>query len=320
MKNQSTLSDSPSKLNQFKEYFRSMEEDPENKNGLSQSTMKLNFVNYQNKILGEIESRETLLETKINKQLSGKKVIKRRSSKFLSSKEIIQINLEDSLKDIGVYSTSDEEHLIIRKLPNISEEQYYQKQNEIINRETLSNLYQYLNTLNCNLKSASSGISVGGISPLTYLVEMFYSANKEKLKEMYEKYNILNKYIHYYRKIAGDGNCFYRAIMFRYLEILILNKNITILQKVVYDVIESFNSEELKKRRIIKNEDIKPDLTFKILFLIVDLLKNNMVSEAHQILFKCFLTCRKFDYAIILYFRYILYCIFFTLCDGTCIM
>ena len=211
------------------------------------------------------------------------------------------------MEDIEAPPTPDEEHLIIRKLPNISEEQYYQKQKEITNKEMVSKLYNYLKTINCNFKSPSSGTSVGGISPLTYLVEMIFHVNKEKLKEMYEKYDILKKYIHYYRTIKLDGNCFYRAVMFRYLEILILNKNITILQKITFDIIESFNSEELKKRRIINNEDIKPDLTFKILFLIVDLLKNNMVSEAHQILFKCFLTCQKFEYAIILYFRHILY-------------
>ena len=304
MKNLSVLHNSPSKSNPFKEYFL---EDSEKKNDLSQSSTKLNFDIYQNEVLGDVELRETLLETKINKQLSGKKVIRRRSSKFLSSNEIKQINLEDSLKDIGVFSKPDEDHLIIRKLPNISEEQYYQKQKEIINKEMLSQLYNYLKTINCNFKSPSSGTSVGGISPLTYLVEMLFHANKEKLKEMYEKYDILAKYIHYYRTIAGDGNCFYRAVMFRYLEILILNENIPILQKITFDIIESFNSEELKKRRIIKNEDIKPDLTFKILFLIVYLIKKQKVSEAHQILFKCFLTCQKFDYAIILYFRYILY-------------
>ena len=76
------------------------------------------------------------------------------------------------------------------------------------------------------------------------------------------------------------------------------------LSWVVNDIVESFKSEELNKRRIILNND--PDLTFKILFLIIELLRNNRVEEAHQILVKSLSTCLKFDYALILYFRYIL--------------
>ena len=95
--------------------------------------------------------------------------------------------------------------------------------------------------------------------------------------------------------------------MFRYLEILILTNKIQILEKVTCDIIDSFNSDELKKRRNINNNDIKPELTFKILFIIIDLLKKEEKVNAHQVLVKCFCTCQKFDYAIILYFRYILY-------------
>lgn len=124
---------------------------------------------------------------------------------------------------------------------------------------------------------------------------------------MSDKYNLLKPYIYNYRTINGDGNCFYRAAIFRYLEILALNKNIKILQKFIFDVIQSFSTEELQKRKNILKEDIKPELAFKILFIIVDLLKKDKVTDAHQILFKAFSTCRKFDYALILYCRYILY-------------
>ena len=72
------------------------------------------------------------------------------------------------------------------------------------------------------------------------------------------------------------------------------------------DIVKSFNSEELKQRNIIRGMNIKPDLTFKILILIVDLLEKNMKEKALEFLVKSFSTCKKFDYALILYFRYIL--------------
>ena len=48
-------------------------------------------------------------------------------------------------------------------------------------------------------------------------------------------------------------------------------------------------------------------LLLNLLILITDLLKKGDILSAHQILIKSFCICRKFDYAIIFYFRYILY-------------
>ena len=84
-------------------------------------------------------------------------------------------------------------------------------------------------------------------------------------------------------------------------------KKIEYFQNIIFDIVNSFNSIELKSRKVIKWMDIKPNLTFKILFLIIDLVKKNMKEKALEFLFKSFSTCKKFDYAIILYFRYILY-------------
>ena len=306
MQNKSVKQDnSPSKSNPFKEYFQI--EDNEMKNDeLKSSTMTTLYSTdkYTEKILGK-ESIETALETKLNKNLNGKQNFRRRSSRFLSIKD--KEALKESLEKIGVIKKEEkEEYLNIRKMKEITNEQYNQALNTIANDEALGKLYNHLNTVNCNYKNINSK-SIGGLSPLSYLIEIFYLKNKEKITEMYQKYNLLKPYIYNYRTIYGDGNCYYRAVIFRYLEILILNNNIDYLQRFVLDVIESFNSEELNQRRIILNNDVKPDLTFKILFLIVELLKKNMVREAHQVLVKSLSTCMKFDYALILYFRYILY-------------
>ena len=272
-----------SSITEFKKYFNLVQKD------VTQSSANI-FISKLS------ELKETSLEAKL-----------RKSTRFFSTKEIKKISDDNKLQELGVFSGHNEEHLTIRKLPNISEEQYIQKQNSVTDPETLIKLYQFLNNVKFNFKDATCGTGVGGISPLTYLVEMLFFANKEKIEEMESTYDLLKPYINNYRTICGEGNCFYRAVMFRYLEILILNKNIKILQKIVYDLIESFNSKELQKRKIINGSDIKPDLSFKILFLIIDLLKHDMVSEAHQILIKCLCTCQKFDHALILYFRYILY-------------
>ena len=293
----------------YKDDFK-VEEEDDNQDLIELYKKSMNIYSSRySKQLNEHDFHETLLDSKLNNVPQRR--IKRSNTKYtlLTVKKVKKDNfLMESVKKIGGFFKSNNEYLTLRKLEDISEKKYNKKLEAIkINQDVLLKLYCFLETINCNYKSASCGTSVGGISPLTYLVEMLYLAKKEKLEEMIEKYNLLKPYIYYYRTICADGNCFYRAVMFRYLEILILNKNIEILRKIVNDVIESFNSEELKKRRIINNEDINPDLTFKILSLIVDLIKNGMAIEAHQILVKCFSACRKFDYCIILYFRYILY-------------
>ena len=289
-------------INPFKEDFSNTNESEDN-NRLAQTFQNINNVKLQKDILGNqpIEN-ETAFESKIKQQLSDKSINKRNSIHFYSGKDVNKFR--ESLKDLGIFS---EEYLTPRKIKKLSQNEYDELKNTIIDINNLTKLFNTLNNVNCNFKSYECNESVGGITPLTYLIENAFSMDSKQIKEMNDKYNILKKYIYNYRAINGDGNCFYRAVMFRYLEILVLNENIEYLQNVIYDIVESFKSEELRERINIRGLNIKPDLTCKVLILIVDLLKNKMKEEAYQILVKSFSTSNKFDYAIILYFRYILY-------------
>ena len=281
------------------EYQEDFSQSYQEMNTLAQTYQNINSDQFHQNVLGnEYEESATALENKIkflNK--SGK-------FGFLSGKNIDKYR--ESLKNLVVLPSKKEEYLQLRKLPIITLSDFENLKNSIIDEENLKKLLNTLNNVNCNFKSFQSE-SVGCILPLTYLIESKFSMNKEKIKEINDKYNSLKPFVCNYRTINGDGNCFYRAVMFRYLEILILKEKIDDLRNVINDVVNSFNSEELKKRRIINNSDVKPELTFKILILIESLLNNKQKEKAHEILVKSFSTCRKFDYAIILYFRYILY-------------
>ena len=286
-------------INQFKDYFETSTEDM---NPTFQKSTILVSEKFHEMILGDKDLELTALDIKLNKSF------KRKSSKFLN--EIKDQNLSNSLKKIGVLSEPNENVLIVRKMPKITNDQYDKLEKEYIykdNKNIIKNLYDYLTNVNCYFRNPNCLNSVSGINPLTYLVEVSFHMNFKKIKEIKEKYNLLSKYINNYREINGDGNCFYRAIMFRYIEILILTANIPVFQQFIFDIIESFKSEEMQKRRLIKNNDIKPELTFQILFLIINILKQKNIKEAHQLFVKCISTCKKFDYCIILYLRYIIY-------------
>ena len=245
------------------------------------------------------QERETAFESKL-KRLSDKSLHHR----LISGKNMSK--LRESLSVSGIFNSENGQNITVRELPKISQEDFDKFKNSITDNETINKLYSDLNTINCNYKSVESNNSIGGLSPLTFLVENSYSMSVHKAKEINDKYNLLKKYIFNYRTVNGDGNCFYRAVMFRYLEILVLNKQIEYLQDVTYDVYNSFNSEELKSRLVIGNINLKPTLALKLLILIIELLKKGNVLLAHNILVKSFSCCRKFDYAIIFYFRYIL--------------
>ena len=253
----------------------------------------------QKKSIHESEN-ETALESKL-----GKSFEKRPSLTLLSSKNLSKFR--ESLKEIINLDNKACQNIEVRELPKISQEAYEKFKNSNTDQDTLDQLYNSLTKSNCNFKSVECGNSLGGLTPLTYLVESSFSMNFKKAKEINDKYKILKPYIYNYRTINGDGNCFYRAVMFKYLEIMVLNKQIETLQNITYDVYNSFNSEELKSRLVIGNINIKPTLTLKLLILITDLLKKGDILSAHNILIKSFCICRKFDYAIIFYFRYILY-------------
>ena len=244
--------------------------------------------------------RETAFESKI-KRMSNKSL----NNHIISGKNISRIR--ESLRDSTIFDNVNAQNLTVRELPKISQNDYDNWKSSIIDQESLLNLYNELKRINCNYKSIESNNSLGGLTPLTFLIESSFSLSPKKAQEMNDKYNILKKYIYNYRTINGDGNCFYRAVMFRYLEILVLNNQIEHLQNLAYDVYKSFNSEELKSRLIIGKINLKPDLAFKLLILIIDILKQGTISLAHKVLVKSFSICRKFDYAIIFYFRYILY-------------
>ena len=206
-------------INPFQEDFSPINQDA---NPLSQTFQNINNNQYFKNVLGNEELlKETSFENKLKNQPIGKSLSL--SGKFKLSLGKNTDNVE-SLKILGLYPSQNVEYLSLRDLPKISQNDYENLKNSIIDNDTLLKLLKHLDNVNCNFKSIQSNESVGCILPLTYLIESKFLANMEKIKEIKDKYNALKPYIYNYRTINGDGNCFYRAVMFRYLEILILNE------------------------------------------------------------------------------------------------
>ena len=123
------------------------------------------------------------------------------------------------------------------------------------------------------------------------------------------------KNITYFRDNMGDGNCFYRIVIFRYLEIIIYNKRDDLFRNLIEEVDECFSSEiiinneydKIKEDEKIKIKINKLLLKYLLLLIYHILTKENDIKKSYLYLYICFNTVEKFDKGLILYLRYILY-------------
>ena len=246
-------------------------------------------IKMQQKFFGK-ESSPTIFDEKLKKKSSNQiqKVIS-------GSDELKNINKDDFLK--------------VRKINKISDNDFDILKNEIISRENLDILYNDI--INCDylpLNEIDFSANVGCMLPFAFLIESLFNNNIITIEEMNDRYELFKKYIYNYRPIKGDGNCFYRAVIFRYFEIVILNKKIELLKNIIKEMYESFNSNEIRSRiRIKYGFVLNTRLVLLIMIIILNLLEEGKISEAHYFYVKSVVIEDSFDYGLIIYYRYIFY-------------
>ena len=76
--------------------------------------------------------------------------------------------------------------------------------------------------------------SIGPLSSLANMIEQ--TSRIDTLSILKEQYKLLESSVYKWRSVSGDGNCFYRAFMFSYLQGIIFDKNITLLKNEIIDI------------------------------------------------------------------------------------
>lgn len=150
--------------------------------------------------------------------------------------------------------------------------------------------------------------SIGPISSLEHLLEMSKGNNVLLKNEIEKKYEGFKNIIYKWRKIKGDGNCYYRAIIFCYLEMLILTGKVDDFKDFVVDILRIY--KEKKMQEILNLYKINGKGVISCVLLIYFILASGderSVEYAYSYLIKSFNNSPHFDYGLILYFRYILY-------------
>ena len=147
---------------------------------------------------------------------------------------------------------------------------------------------------------------------LEVMVENTYGFDIYLKDQMIEELCFLKRIINCWRGVAGDGNCFYRSVIFSWLEYLIFNKKINILKIVMTNLYLKFDVSYSKiktlpsqfKKQFTTEEKY---VAITILEIIIRHLNKNNIQEAYLTLLKAFNVTRVFDRVMIFYLRFLLY-------------
>lgn len=151
--------------------------------------------------------------------------------------------------------------------------------------------------------------NIGPISTLEYMVETTFIGDLSKKIKLHKDILELEEHIFRWRSVKGDGNCFYRSLIFSFLENIVINKNIQLLKEFTINFSEkmSFSNPLASKYSYIQQnlKNIDKNLVEQILLLIIVSMENQEYnSSPYEILVKSFLFCRMFDEAMIYFLRY----------------
>jgi hypothetical protein len=131
----------------------------------------------------------------------------------------------------------------------------------------------------------------------------------------------MRKFIFRWRKIAGDGNCFFRSVIFSYFENLIFEKKILNIKNICLILSRKFrNDNQLIRKLPMKLQceynfsNTNDFIVYNILNQICNILENSNIKNetectfrAYELFYTSIIYFKEFDYMLIKYLRYELY-------------
>ena len=198
--------------------------------------------------------------------------------------------------------------LTTRELKNVSNEEIDNFINQL-NPESFNSLENTIKSRinNNDLSLFSIENPINPFGSLIQLIEQSFCNVPNPIPKMNKNYEKCKNFVYKFRKIKADGNCFYRAVIVRYLELIILSNDLNLFKNIFWDLKNCFEDKQiLSLLRVNMNYTIKPMLMNKIFAMIYLNLKNNDIYNAYFLFIGSLLFCPIFDFGLILYFRYVL--------------
>lgn len=223
--------------------------------------------------------------------------------------EILKVNSEEKRylsNRKWNYLDESKKDIIDKKVDSIYKDmnkEQLQKLEGSINRCNLNNLYQDFNP-----REVIKGI--GTLSSLDFLIESKYISSSN-IKDMFSDKSKLEVYIYKFRNIQGDGDCFYRGVIFSLMENIVLTNNIMQMKEllVLFDKKINKNNPIIQKKEYLSNQikNINISIISQLLYTLINYMKAKDISSTYILLLKCFIYCPPFDYGILFFTRYLLY-------------
>ena len=236
----------------------------------------------------------------LKKELAQSKIIinldeineDRNKNKFLKSR------IWESLEDLKIKELDDKVESIYRGMNQES----IKKLKEDIDKKSLEDYFK-------NYELVASTYPIGCLNTLKFMVDTTFmneSVYNDIIKSDIEE---LTPYIFKFRSINGDGDCFYRSLIFSFLENIIFNNKIMQMKELLILYHEKINKDNKlisQKEYLTKINELNISIVSEILYIIINQLETD-ISKAYIILLKAFLFCDGFDSSIIFFTRYLFY-------------
>lgn len=149
------------------------------------------------------------------------------------------------------------------------------------------------------------------IDKLLSIVDLINNICRDSIKRQpyLNKVQYYEKIIIKWRRVKGDGNCFFRSVIYQYLEYIILNKNDQMLKNVIFDLFKNYSEQSFKTRLMKYQINIERVVLILLLINFALSLKdiNEAITKAMSILIKAFNNYKDFDYCMIMHLRYEIY-------------
>ena len=158
-------------------------------------------------------------------------------------------------------------------------------------------------------KITENKFKISCLCSLNFLVEStyYFRENYDELKK-YDSIE-LEPYVYKYRNVNGDGDCFYRGLIFSLLENIILTNYIMQMKELLilyYEKINKNNKLIKEKEYLKKINELDIDIVSIIFYIIINQMEND-VSKAYKVLLKAFINFKEFDFSLIFFTRYLIY-------------
>ena len=250
---------------------------------------------------------ETIIDNLIKKSIINEPNVTQNynPSLIISPEEMASI-IKNLNNNNFIKKSINDNYIKPRKIKNISEKEF-DKYLKKFNINKINSLTEKILKDQFNTTLYSKQNSIGPCIGIIHLIESSFGFDKKKLKLMIEKYKNLKNY-NYFRSVKGDGNCYYRGFIYKYIETIILNNDVELFKDLILSFEDCFNDEITKKYlKIGFNNVIIPNEIKNILVTIYYSLYKKNIQKSLRILNLAFNKRKNFDNGLILFFRYELY-------------